>query len=340
MEDLALDDDDLGGAEEKAPIVPAGTKRLRACLVSKLIKTEQQFVDEGCENVPELPMRGERETVLECTTTDFDGMVALMDPAKSWVGKWQGISARTAHAGGTRRAGTGAGAGRARRAAHPQPLHRPLTHHPAPPRRPPAPRVLRAHRARRAARRVRGTLGGCRYQLRARPGVRGRARGLQRGPGVVCAWAPGCRLEGPRGATERAWGQCGSPSAHFHPGVVRTPHRAPPPLWSQSRVVRLAGRRQRGTGAAGPGHRRDRRQLVMPLGHLESRPSHPGSRPALAPWWGRRCRPVGPRCGPTSCASSGIPVRRAQDGGSGATEAAARPHLALGFQTVGTTGDG
>mmetsp|Transcript_8500 Transcript_8500/g.21944 ORF Transcript_8500/g.21944 Transcript_8500/m.21944 type:complete len:126 (-) Transcript_8500:271-648(-) len=88
MDDLE-DDDPVA---DQVPSVPIGTKRLRACLVSKLVKTEAQFIEEGCENVPELPIRGDRDAMLQCTTPHFDGMVALMDPEKSWVGRWQGIS--------------------------------------------------------------------------------------------------------------------------------------------------------------------------------------------------------------------------------------------------------
>jgi hypothetical protein len=125
MEDL-LDDEDLGA--DSAPSVPIGVKKLRACLVSRLVKTETQWLDEGCENVPDLPMRGDRDAMMQCTTPHFDGcarasgralgaapppcltcarlfslppppppprarrLVAMMDPGKSWVGRWQGIS--------------------------------------------------------------------------------------------------------------------------------------------------------------------------------------------------------------------------------------------------------
>ncbi|KAJ1634720.1 Spt4/RpoE2 zinc finger-domain-containing protein [Pavlovales sp. CCMP2436] len=37
-------------------------------------------------------MRGDRDAMMQCTTPHFDGLVAMMDPSKSWVGRWQGIS--------------------------------------------------------------------------------------------------------------------------------------------------------------------------------------------------------------------------------------------------------
>jgi len=70
MEDLLNNDAD------QAPSVPIGVKKLRACLVSRLVKTEAQWLDEGCENVPELPMRGDRDAMLQCTTPHFDGSAA------------------------------------------------------------------------------------------------------------------------------------------------------------------------------------------------------------------------------------------------------------------------
>lgn len=66
-----LEDDDP--VEDKVPSVPIGVKKLRACLVSKIVKTEAQFLEEGCENVPELPIRGDHDAMLQCTTPHFDG---------------------------------------------------------------------------------------------------------------------------------------------------------------------------------------------------------------------------------------------------------------------------
>lgn len=37
-------------------------------------------------------MRGQHERVAECTSINFDGMIAMMNPDESWVAKWQRIS--------------------------------------------------------------------------------------------------------------------------------------------------------------------------------------------------------------------------------------------------------
>lgn len=38
-------------------------------------------------------MRGSPERVAECTSTIFDGMIAMIEPDESWVARWQRISA-------------------------------------------------------------------------------------------------------------------------------------------------------------------------------------------------------------------------------------------------------
>jgi len=37
-------------------------------------------------------MRNDGERVELCTSNDFEGMIALIDPKDSWVGRWQRIS--------------------------------------------------------------------------------------------------------------------------------------------------------------------------------------------------------------------------------------------------------
>jgi transcription elongation factor SPT4 len=49
-----------------------------------------QFDEEGCDNCDDfLHFKGNRDRVFECTSANFDGMIALMDPNDSWVAKWQ-----------------------------------------------------------------------------------------------------------------------------------------------------------------------------------------------------------------------------------------------------------
>mmetsp|Transcript_5530 Transcript_5530/g.15439 ORF Transcript_5530/g.15439 Transcript_5530/m.15439 type:complete len:128 (-) Transcript_5530:249-632(-) len=73
---VALPDDD------RAP--------LRACLKCTLLKTFHQFIDEGCDNCEDqLEFAGSQDRVEQCTTTDYVGQVAVINPQSSWVAKWQ-----------------------------------------------------------------------------------------------------------------------------------------------------------------------------------------------------------------------------------------------------------
>jgi len=73
--------------------IPKDLRHLRACLVCSLVKSIDQFEHEGCENCDEfLHMKHNKESVYACTSTNFDGMVAVMSPDDSWVCKWQRIS--------------------------------------------------------------------------------------------------------------------------------------------------------------------------------------------------------------------------------------------------------
>mmetsp|Transcript_9529 Transcript_9529/g.10244 ORF Transcript_9529/g.10244 Transcript_9529/m.10244 type:complete len:117 (+) Transcript_9529:76-426(+) len=77
--------------EKISNIVPDEFKALRACLRCGLIKTFIQFNERGCDNCEFLDMEGNRERVNECTTSTFEGMIAMIDPGASWVAKWQRI---------------------------------------------------------------------------------------------------------------------------------------------------------------------------------------------------------------------------------------------------------
>ncbi len=83
-----LEDDEL----DQLPSGPLGDKKLRACLVTGLVKTEEQFLREGNDNLPCLgSMVGDRDMVHECTSAQFDGLVEMMKPNESWAARWQGI---------------------------------------------------------------------------------------------------------------------------------------------------------------------------------------------------------------------------------------------------------
>ena len=89
--------------------VPKSLKQLRACLVCSLIKTFDQFESDGCDNCElqqfssssyssltlgetVLHLKRNRDNVYDCTSSNFEGMVAACRPEDSWVCRWQRIS--------------------------------------------------------------------------------------------------------------------------------------------------------------------------------------------------------------------------------------------------------
>ena len=67
----------------------SGAGRLRACLSCKLIRSERDFSEKGCENCGDsVDIYG---SVDNWTTPSFVGMCALMEDHKSWVAKHQRV---------------------------------------------------------------------------------------------------------------------------------------------------------------------------------------------------------------------------------------------------------
>lgn len=72
--------------------IPKSLRGMRACLLCSLIKTIDQFELDGCDNCDEfLHMKNNRDKVYACTSSSWDGIIALMSPEDSWVAKWQRI---------------------------------------------------------------------------------------------------------------------------------------------------------------------------------------------------------------------------------------------------------
>ncbi|CAD6501953.1 BgTH12-02197 [Blumeria graminis f. sp. triticale] len=71
--------------------VPPGQQRnLRACMVCSIVMTQNRFLREGCPNCEEfLLLAGNMDAIVDCTSQVFEGLIALADPSKSWVAKWQ-----------------------------------------------------------------------------------------------------------------------------------------------------------------------------------------------------------------------------------------------------------
>ncbi|KAH7524782.1 hypothetical protein FEM48_Zijuj06G0155700 [Ziziphus jujuba var. spinosa] len=82
---------------------------LRACLRCRLVKTYDQvsssssssspsilililkfffWASLGCENCPFFKMDEDNERVVDCTTPNFNGIISMMDPTRSWAARW------------------------------------------------------------------------------------------------------------------------------------------------------------------------------------------------------------------------------------------------------------
>lgn len=77
-------------------VIPNELRQLRACLLCGLVKTLNQFQMDGCDNCEDyLKMQGDREKIYDCSSANFDGMLAVMSPSESWVARWQVIDKLT-----------------------------------------------------------------------------------------------------------------------------------------------------------------------------------------------------------------------------------------------------
>lgn len=68
----------------------ARARQLRACLLCSIIQSPVDFRRNGCPNCEEImQMKQSQDRVASCTTTHFDGVIAVIDPEASWVARWQ-----------------------------------------------------------------------------------------------------------------------------------------------------------------------------------------------------------------------------------------------------------
>ncbi|KAK2635141.1 hypothetical protein Ddye_029933 [Dipteronia dyeriana] len=73
---------------EPAQIPTSFGHELRACLRCRLVKTYDQFRESGCENCTFFKMVDDNERVVDCTTPNFNGIISVMDPTRSWAARW------------------------------------------------------------------------------------------------------------------------------------------------------------------------------------------------------------------------------------------------------------
>ncbi|TQD76321.1 hypothetical protein C1H46_038152 [Malus baccata] len=76
------------GSVQPAQIPTSFGHELRACLRCRLVKTYDQFRESGCENCPFFKMEEDFDRVADCTTPNFNGIISVTDPTRSWAAKW------------------------------------------------------------------------------------------------------------------------------------------------------------------------------------------------------------------------------------------------------------
>ena len=87
----------------------ARSRQLRACLLCSIIQSPGDFKKVGCPNCEEilqvlllpplsrslyihtlcLKLKMNQDRILSCTSAQFDGVIAVIDPDASWVARWQ-----------------------------------------------------------------------------------------------------------------------------------------------------------------------------------------------------------------------------------------------------------
>lgn len=77
--------------EEGGTSIPDKPRRLRACLYCSYVHTAEHFNNDGCPNCRDFFQVDGTRYVRDCTTANFSGVIAMMQPSQSWVARHQRI---------------------------------------------------------------------------------------------------------------------------------------------------------------------------------------------------------------------------------------------------------
>lgn len=76
--------------EGGAYIAPGQQRNMRACMVCSIVRTQNQFLTQGCPNCEEiLELAGNPEQINDCTSQVFEGLITVADTSRSWVARYQ-----------------------------------------------------------------------------------------------------------------------------------------------------------------------------------------------------------------------------------------------------------
>jgi transcription elongation factor SPT4 len=73
-----------------AYIPPNQQRNMRACMVCSVVRTQQQFMTQGCPNCEDIiELAGNPEQINDCTSQVFEGLITVADTTRSWVARYQ-----------------------------------------------------------------------------------------------------------------------------------------------------------------------------------------------------------------------------------------------------------
>ncbi|KAI8943639.1 hypothetical protein NX059_001624 [Plenodomus lindquistii] len=71
-------------------IPPSQQRNMRACMVCSIVRTSQQFLQQGCPNCEYiLELIGNPDQINDCTSQVFEGLITVADTQRSWVARYQ-----------------------------------------------------------------------------------------------------------------------------------------------------------------------------------------------------------------------------------------------------------
>jgi transcription elongation factor SPT4 len=86
-----LEDCDPATMIQGGAFIPANQQRnMRACMVCSIVRTQHQFMTQGCPNCEEiLELANNSEQINDCTSQVFEGLISVADTNRSWVARYQ-----------------------------------------------------------------------------------------------------------------------------------------------------------------------------------------------------------------------------------------------------------
>ncbi|KAF2878351.1 Spt4/RpoE2 zinc finger-domain-containing protein [Massariosphaeria phaeospora] len=77
----------------EAAIPTSQQRHMRACMVCSILRTQAQFLTEGCPNCEAfMGLMGNRDQIEDCTSQVWDSMLTVSNTSRSWVARSQRLT--------------------------------------------------------------------------------------------------------------------------------------------------------------------------------------------------------------------------------------------------------